>query len=315
MKRFNKEFISFLVGCVIFMLAIMLVGHLLYYPEDSYMLGYIKKHERAEKIEGEKILLVGGSSLAFGINSEILSEELKTPVVNMGHISGQGIDYRLNEIYPFVKKGDTVILSIEYDILNGETDPIVVWDTFEANPHSLKHFGLSTYKVFFDEAILHGLNATFNRMIYELSGGQVHDSLYVVDSFNDLGDFTAHYDTTIERKPFVSNMCVFRKKEMDYSIKRLRNFHEYCRSNGAKVYMIMPRIPTPSYELSKDGLGRIIKAISSITEVGILNKIEEIPLADSYFYDSHYHLNLSGVRINTADFVNWIKPVLEPVSH
>ena len=42
------------------------------------------KVERLESIEGEKVVVVGGSSVAFGLDSALMEEELGKPVVNFG---------------------------------------------------------------------------------------------------------------------------------------------------------------------------------------------------------------------------------------
>lgn len=315
MKLFYKEFISFLLVCSLSILIVAAISRLSAYPSNNYMFTYRNKHDLALNTKEKKILLLGGSSLAFGINSEKLSTELGAAVVNMGYHAGQGIDYRLNEALTFIRKGDTVILSVEYAPLNGNIDPKVIWNTFEANPRCIQYFGLPTFKVFFDEAILFGLNTSFNRLANKFQGISINRGIYVLDSFNKFGDFTAHYDSVFEREPFVSNMCIFRPNEIKVTVSKLRRFQNTCKEIGANVYMIMPRIPEPSFELSKDGISKTRDTIINMANIEVLNQIEEIPLDDKYFYDTNYHLTGSGVVINTQDFCNWIEPILNSDSN
>lgn len=50
--------------------------------DETYLGEFREKRERLQKVQGEKIVVVGGSSVAFGIRSDLMEEELEMPVVN-----------------------------------------------------------------------------------------------------------------------------------------------------------------------------------------------------------------------------------------
>ena len=51
---------------------------------DNYDAALVDKVERLKSITEPKIILVGDSNVAFGINSKKIEEELGMPVVNLG---------------------------------------------------------------------------------------------------------------------------------------------------------------------------------------------------------------------------------------
>lgn len=52
--------------------------------EQSYSASLADKVDRLESLNEPKIVLIGNSNLAFGIDSEKIEQEMKMPVVNMG---------------------------------------------------------------------------------------------------------------------------------------------------------------------------------------------------------------------------------------
>lgn len=59
------------------------------YRED-YMVALVDKYNYAKEIAAPKVILYGGSSVAFGIDSERIEQKLGMPVVNMGLHAGWG---------------------------------------------------------------------------------------------------------------------------------------------------------------------------------------------------------------------------------
>ena len=78
---------------------------------NNYQAALIDKNERLCSIDGPKIVLVGNSNLAFGIDSRALEEAFGMPVVNMGMHGGLGNAFNEQAAVQNVCKGDIVILS------------------------------------------------------------------------------------------------------------------------------------------------------------------------------------------------------------
>ena len=72
------------------------------------------KHKRLSSILEPKIVLVGGSSLHYGMDSPLLETLVKRPVVNMGIQGSIGLNFFFAEILDDVKEGDVVVAALEH---------------------------------------------------------------------------------------------------------------------------------------------------------------------------------------------------------
>lgn len=76
---------------------------------------YEMKIVAAQKIQGKKIVIVAGSGALFGIDSKIIEEAYKIPVVNFGVNAGLLLPYVLLKSKSILKRGDIVIMPLEYN--------------------------------------------------------------------------------------------------------------------------------------------------------------------------------------------------------
>lgn len=75
---------------------------------------YVKKIEIAKGIKGSKVVVSGGSNVLFGVDSKILSKYFKKRVVNLGVNAGVGLPVILYMTKKVLKRGDMVIMALEY---------------------------------------------------------------------------------------------------------------------------------------------------------------------------------------------------------
>ena len=74
-----------------------------------------EKVERLDSIEEEKIVVIGGSSVAFGVNSELIERYTEMPVVNFGLYASLGTKLMLDLSRKSINSGDIVIIAPEMD--------------------------------------------------------------------------------------------------------------------------------------------------------------------------------------------------------
>ncbi|MDD4505230.1 MAG: hypothetical protein PHE60_02515 [Sulfurospirillaceae bacterium] len=75
---------------------------------------YEHKTKLAQKIQGQKILIVAGSSSLFGLDSKALEQAYQIPVVNFSVNAGLLLPFVLLKSQEVLKKGDIVIMPLEY---------------------------------------------------------------------------------------------------------------------------------------------------------------------------------------------------------
>ena len=83
--------------------------------DESFVGALDDKLDRLYSIEEEKIVIIGGSSAAFGYDSEIIENHLDMPVVNMGLYAALGTKLMLDLSRDAIREGDIVIIAPELD--------------------------------------------------------------------------------------------------------------------------------------------------------------------------------------------------------
>ena len=118
-KRFYKVFAPMLALFLVPILAVIIIAFALPPVYDGTFLGELsEKYDRLESSEGPKIVIVAGSSAAFGLDSGLISEELGYDVVNFGLYANLGTKLMMDLSKANINEGDIMILAPE---LNSQT--------------------------------------------------------------------------------------------------------------------------------------------------------------------------------------------------
>ena len=88
---------------------------------NDYILADLEKYNRLATILSPKLVLVGGSATAFGIDSSRLEKSLGMPVVNMSLHAAVGLKFMLYDVVERIANGDIVIVMPEYEQFCGKT--------------------------------------------------------------------------------------------------------------------------------------------------------------------------------------------------
>ena len=82
---------------------------------ESFVGALDEKLLRLDSIDEEKIVVIGGSSVAFGVNSELIERYTGMPVVNFGLYASLGTKLMLDLSRKSINDGDVVIIAPEMD--------------------------------------------------------------------------------------------------------------------------------------------------------------------------------------------------------
>lgn len=90
--------------------------------QNDYAKVSVLKHERMASIEGPKVVLIGGSNLAFGIESDVIESATGCATANMGMNGYFGPRFMLREVRPKLSAGDIVVIAFEWDNFGKSVD-------------------------------------------------------------------------------------------------------------------------------------------------------------------------------------------------
>ena len=82
--------------------------------KNAYLATFIDKMHLLDSVPSPRLILMSGSSVAFGVDSDLLSNELEIPVVNAALHFKLGTHFLMQQLKSTVRKGDIVLISMEY---------------------------------------------------------------------------------------------------------------------------------------------------------------------------------------------------------
>ncbi|PSB41880.1 hypothetical protein C7B77_27085 [Chamaesiphon polymorphus CCALA 037] len=109
--------------------------------EDWLNSTILKKEQLAVKIQPnrQRILIVSGSNGLFGISAEKISQATGIETINLSSHAGLGGEYILNRAAKIIRKGDLILLPIEYSLYYSSG----ISDDFEDRASTLNSFMIS----------------------------------------------------------------------------------------------------------------------------------------------------------------------------
>lgn len=266
--------------------------------DNAYNAAVLDKRERLLSIKREKIILVGNSNLAYGIDSKILEEEIGMPVVNMGLHGGLGNKMLEQMALSGIKKGDLVIVCHSTFADNNELDdPELAWITIENHRELWGLIDKNDMKKMFPALPSYCLKAT-----YLWASGQK----YSIDErrfFNEYGDYA------IERNKnqggFVEKISVPEINET--CILRLNNLNKYCNEMGATMLIAGYPIYTKNDMPNREDIIIFEKELRSALDCDVISDYTDYMYSSDLFYNSVLHMTNEGAEKRTRQLVEDIK--------
>jgi hypothetical protein len=276
----------------------------------SYNAAIIDKYKRLKSLPSPKIVLIAGSNFAYGINSQMIEQVYKKPVMNMALHYDYGTNFMLNQISPEMHAGDTVIMGFEYIISSkgNLSEKILMTRVF---PKAQDWF---TYKDIFEYI---GKNAqvrisNFKLILQKLQKKSeipftVEDttSVFFRKAFNKYGDLISHYNNpplkTIPRS-IINDKVSFKEPIADMNL-----FYKKMKAIGVKVYYTYPVYAESSYKYDQKIIEKLDKELQNQALFPILGKPSDFVFPDSLCQDMVFHLTKKGGEIRTQKIIDLLK--------
>lgn len=282
-------------------------------PRDnnSYYKAYLDKIELCEKLSSPRVIFIGGSNLAFGIDAKRIKDSLCCNVINMGLHAGIGIVYPVEDCLQFVRKGDVVVLQFENSNYynkssfgNSEVFPNLIYN---ANWRNIDKLHIDHYKrlVGLPKVSMSNLIRLFK---YILTGSfdtksQPPKFKYTRGGFNELGDEVSHLKYPDK---FVNILHNRTSKISIRFIEWLNRIIREYEKKGVKVIMIPP-ICTFSY-FENDYNPEINSYLESMHHSYVVSPVV-MTVDDSCMFNSPHHLNREGICQSTSKIIKILKSV------
>jgi len=280
---------------------------------ESYFCGFNLKDNLLKSAKSPKILLVGGSNLAFGTDSQKLSSEFGINVVNTGLHVSLGSNFMLNWAEENIRgPGDIVIVSFEYwNFLpgTGYRGDITLCEVLFEVPGIVRYFGLEHIVTIWE-----GTGRTcWLRLLRCLKGIPFKpDAIYNVQAFNKYGDVVSHLDVQEDERsiPQVLDPALQDHRRIEINspaMKRFQQFINCVEAKGTRVYILPPCLRDNEYLANSETINFNYNTLKKVFPRQVLSKPSDFVFGANYFFDTEYHLNRKGREIRTAKMIQYIR--------
>jgi hypothetical protein len=259
--------------------------------EQNYFAAIADKHKYAKSIQKPKIILAGGSNLAFGIASDSIEKKLNRPVVNLGLYVGFGLDFILAEALSEVKKGDLVILSTEYYLKKNEEEYSKQMAAF-AYPPAYQYVGYENLLDRVEKQVAFFSRYTRNLIFFpnRIKSPQIDDKIsdYFRKGFSQKGDLLSHLNNPPIRP--LNDLAGLKKLNYSAEIQAINQFIREVRMKGGEVNWYYPCYSQTGFDMNKEPLDYYEKQIQNNVNCLKINTLKDGIYPDDCFYDTHFHL-------------------------
>lgn len=308
-----------IIICVTIALLLSLPGILLVWgfalpaQYGDTFLGELKYKVRLlEETPGRRIVLVGGSGIAFGADSALMERELPGySVVNFGMYAALGTTVMLDLSRPLLREGDIVLLIPEQQAqtLSGWFDPAVMWQGLDGDFDLLRL--LPQDKL---ERLMGAFPAfTGQKFACFIQGGPPRpEGVYRRDAFNERGDVVSPlcgrnempggYDATTPIR-FDPDMVA------EAFAQSVRDYAAAAEQAGATVWYA----PCPMNAAAVEAPEQIDEFYTALPErlgVPLAGDPRAFLLDAGWFYDTNFHPNASGKTVYTRQLIRAVKAML-----
>lgn len=302
MKKFIKKLIILSLLVIISMSAF-----LIFLPSDeSNIYGSLyDKHKYIEESNKKNIIILGGSNILMGIDSELMENKLSDyNVVNMGINAGIGLKFLINDIRSYIKEGDIVVIGAEYSnyvgLLNGESALLFL---LKQVPEAVQSISIEQIPILID-----GMPYFLRGQLAGILKGMKADEIQNRNNINENGDLISHLDMPsvdvgVSNSEFGTIDCeVF---------ELLNEFDEYAISKGANVVLSYPSLYAREFDNWKEDISKLDKLLKEKTTIDVISDYNNYKFSKEEIFDTIYHLNRQGRQRRTEQLIEDLKEYLK----
>ncbi len=278
--------------------------------KNSYLATIIDKMYLLDSLPSPRLILMSGSSMAFGVNSDLLSTELEIPVVNASLHFKLGSRFMMDQLKSTVRKGDIVLLTLEYVVTSkGSCEEKLMVADFYSPAKKWIHFNSFSEEV--GAYTVHRL-ADFKLLMGETWAGTRRKTISIDDTtsifyrkcFVKNGDLLGHLNNP-QPKFDIPEISV--DVEFSKPIQDLNDFVAFAQKKGVTVFFTFPSYAESGYEKNMIVLKIIEKQFRDNLKCPILGSPENSVMDDVFFYDSVFHPNAQGRKIFSSRLIQLLE--------
>ncbi|MBQ2723917.1 MAG: leucine-rich repeat protein [Clostridia bacterium] len=277
--------------------------------DQTYYVALQKQYDRLRAVNEEKVVLVGCSNVAFGIDSQLFEQHFGKPLVNVGLYGAFGSKAMLDLSKANLNRGDTVVIALEYEPMAYSLSygAESMWKAVDGRWNMFFDLGFDNAEslagTYFDYVATKFQYAK-DDFVFEAEG------VYSNDAVNEYGEI--YNDRNL--RPYNVMALGYQAQDLIYQYDRIgQNFIDYindyvsyCAMRGVTVYFSFS--PFNQMAMEKGGIERedLLQFASDLVQnldCQVISNPLDYVYDYLYFYDTNFHLNDVGVQLRTIQLV------------
>ncbi len=283
--------VSFVMTVLIDIAILRKVDNLSYYShERNFSLAYYRLKALNDS---NKIVIIGGSNGAFGINSRLLHEAFNLPVVNTCTHASIGLRMQFETYKDMLREGDIVILTPEYgggkERLYGGYNLLRILSTHL--PEAYRKITLRQWLNIYQFIGIHNLGSSVHKDIGEF------DDPYSANAINEYGDLEwerEHKDSI----HYYSLSGVMDGELIDY----FKYIHDFTKSKGIKLAFLPPTFMRSNFNICAGQIDSLAYCLEA-NGVPLQSAPSNYSFDDSLYFDTPCHMTPEGAIIRTQTII------------
>ena len=299
MRQYLK-FIITVLGMIIIIFEVIVLG-ILSYPKNIFYSSYQSlisdKYRILQNTNTPKIIVVSGSSSAFGLNQIMLEEETGYKVANLGLHAGFGHLFYSELAKENINQGDIVLLAYEYDWYNGFRmgGQDLIMTGIDDNIDMYKHIPVEKWPDFIGylfqfaekKNTFAGASGIYSREAFDSENGQM-----IMDREYDM-----NYLENVEKYGQIDLTGVMIS---DDSIDYLKDFKKYIEGKGAEVYFVSPPILKTAVACDYAEFESLKKQEEELIGIPYISNPTDYFFEDELMSNAIYHCSTEGEKVRTC---------------
>ncbi|OQP54280.1 hypothetical protein A4H97_22595 [Niastella yeongjuensis] len=237
----------------------------------------------------KKIVLIGGSSVGFGLSAELMEQKLGITTINLGHNATLGLVDFQSFIEKNLTKDDIIVFSPEWHIYAHPdfVDAASIDNLIRHNPEYGRLIGNPNY-------IVESYFASIRFSQYVHDGNEI---IYRYHCYNANGDIISHCGLKPKGPKYYS---VY---EDPMQLNSFANYFPFLSTN--KTVYFFPPTQTRVYQEHKNYFAQIEKALVNQRSILVDNVVDNV-YPDSVFFDEGYHLTCDTRTQRTEKLISYL---------
>ena len=287
---------------VVFIFVVVLCFNMMPQYTESYNASILDKITRLKEINEPKIVLIGNSNLAFGMDSSMIEKEFDMPVVNMGLHGGCGNAFHEEMAKTNVQEGDIYVLCHTNYIDEGIVSPVEVWTVIE------NHYEL--WKLLSPEDIpvmVRSYPAYLKHCIdyWETeNSNQGRAGIYERSSINEYGDMAIERHELTYEFGDGNRYC---PQIDDVTAKRINELNRYLEERGATLVVAGFPIAKGDFTADEEEYVQFQEQLEEKLDCEVISDFRDYMIDVSLFFDAPWHLNTEGAELRTEQLISDLK--------